>query len=54
MSKTIREVLSINYMDDEDTDYTCGTIDNQDLLPQLKEIIEYNYIRVEKPKEPVR
>jgi len=39
MSKTLREMLSINYMD-EDTDYICDTIDNQDLLPQLKEIIE--------------
>jgi len=39
MSKTIRETLSINYMD-EDTDYICDTIDNQHLLPQLKEIIE--------------
>jgi len=46
-------MLSINYIDDEDTGYICGANDNQDLLCQLKQIIEHNYIKVDKPKEPV-
>jgi len=46
-------MLIINYIDDEDTGYICGTNDNQDVLCQLKEIIEHNCIRVDEPIEPV-